>query len=81
MTNVDYAATYFKYLVPSLINVKTINKTLKRLKTELCANGSSVDTDLRGDDHSYLGLIITDQEYMQINLTPTQLECQHGLAH
>ena len=37
MTNIDYAATYFKYPVPSPINVEPTNKTLKRLKTELHA--------------------------------------------
>ena len=48
MVNVDYAATYFKYPVPCPINGEPTNKTLKRLKMELRANGSSVDTDLGG---------------------------------
>ena len=70
VTNVDYAATYFKYPVPSPINGEPTNKTLKRLKTELRANGSSVDTDLGGGDHGYLGLILSDLEYSRINPRP-----------
>ena len=43
---------------------------LKRLKTELHANTSSVDTNLGGGDHGYLGLILTDVEYARITPTP-----------
>ena len=46
--NVDYANVYFKYKIPTSINGEPTNKTLKRLKTELRANGSSVDTNLGG---------------------------------
>ena len=70
-TNVNYAATYFNYLVPTPIDGEPTNKSLKRLKTELRANSSSVDTDLGGGDHGYLGLILTDAEYARINPTPT----------
>ena len=74
VTNVDYAATYFKYPVPSPINGEPTNKMLKRLKTELRANASSVDTDLGGGDHGYLGLILADLEYARIIPTPTQFQ-------
>ena len=47
-----------------------INKSLKRLKNELRANASSVDTDLGGGDHGYLGLVLTDVEYANIAPTP-----------
>ena len=70
--NVDYAATYFKYPTPTPINGEPTNKTVKRLKTELRANGSSVDTDLGGGDHGYLGLLLTDLEYSRIIPTPTR---------
>ena len=43
--NIDYATVYFKY---SPITGEPSNKSLKRLKTELRANASSVDTDLGG---------------------------------
>ena len=74
MTNVDYAATYFKYHTPNPIHGEPINKTLKWLKTELRANSSSIDTDLGGGDHGYLGLILSDQEYLQIIPTATQFQ-------
>ena len=53
------------------INGEPTNKSLKCLKTELRVNGSSVDTDLGGGDHGYLGLILTNVEYARIILTPT----------
>ena len=33
---------------------------------ELQANASSVETDLGGDNHGYLGLVLTDQEHNSI---------------
>ena len=46
--HIDYAASYFKYPTPTPIHEEPTNKSLKRLKTELRANASSVDTDLGG---------------------------------
>lgn len=68
--NIDYAALYFKYKIPNPINGEPTNKSLKRLKTELRANASSVDTDLGGGDHGYLGLVLSDAEYARITPTP-----------
>ena len=39
---------------------------MKRLKNELRANSSSVDTDLDGGDHGYLGLILAETEYESV---------------
>ena len=72
MTNLDCTTTHFKYPVPSPINGEPTNKTIKILKTELRANGSSVDTNLGGGDHGYLGPILTNLEYSRIITTPTQ---------
>ena len=69
--NTDYATVYFKYSTSTPITGEPSNKSLKRLKTELRANASSVDTDLGGGDHGYLGLIITGVEYARITPTPT----------
>ena len=41
-------------------------KDLKRIKTELRANASSVDCDLGGGDHGYLGLVLTNAEYLNV---------------
>ena len=68
--NTDYASVYFKYGTPTPITGEPSNKSLKRLKTELSANASSVDTELGGGDHGYLGLILTDVEYARITPTP-----------
>ena len=64
--SVDYTANNFRYPVPTPINGKPTNKTLKRLKTELHANGSSAETYLRGSNHGYLGIILTVPEYERI---------------
>ena len=63
---VDYAASYFKYKTPTPIPGAPSNKTLKRLKRELRANASSVESDLGGGDHGYLGLVLTDEEYATV---------------
>ena len=60
---VDYAASYFKYETPTPIQGAPTNKTLKRLKQELWANASNVESDLGGGEHGYLGLVLTDAEY------------------
>ena len=67
---VNYAASYFKYKTPTPIQGALTNKTLKRLKQELRANASSVESDLGGGDHGYLGLVITNAEYTTVTATP-----------
>ena len=63
---IDYVTSYFKYKTPTPIRGKPTSKALKRLKTELQANASSVESDLGGGDYGYLGLILTDIEYSSI---------------
>ena len=65
-TQVDYAQTYFKYPSPTPIAGEPTHKALKRLKNELRANASSVESDLGGGDHGYLGLVLTDAEYSKV---------------
>ena len=67
---VDYAASYFKFKTPTPIIGTPTHKTLKRLKQELRANASSVESDLGGGDHGYLGLVLDDPEYATISGTP-----------
>ena len=66
---VDYAASYFKFKTPTPIIGTPTHKTLKRLKQELRANASSVESDLGGGDHGYLGLVLDDPEYATISTT------------
>ena len=65
-SRVDYASTYFPYKTPTPIQGEPTYKTLKRLKNELRANASSVDTDLGGGDHGFLGLVLTEAEYERV---------------
>ena len=66
---IDYASSYFKYKTPTPIREVPTHKALKRLKTELQANASSIETDLGGRDHGYLGLVLTDAEYATVPYT------------
>ena len=63
---IDYASLYFKYKTPTPIHGEPTHKSLKRLKLELQANASSVETDLGRGNHGYLGLALTDQEHALI---------------
>ena len=65
-SRIDYTTTYFPYSSPTPIQGEPTYKALKRLKNELRANASSIDSDLGGGDHGYLGLILTDEEYARI---------------
>ena len=70
-TKFDYGTLYINYPVPTPINIEPTNKTIKRLKHELCVNTSSMDTDLGGGNHGYLILYLSDVEYVQMIPTPT----------
>ena len=63
---VDYQPSYFKCKTPTPIRGLPTHSALKRLKTELQANASSVETDLGGGNHRYLGLVLTDVEYNSV---------------
>ena len=66
---VDYAALYFKFKTPTPIIGAPTHKTLKQLKQELRANGSSVESDLGDGDHGYLGLVLDDVKYATVSQT------------
>ena len=65
-SRIDYATTYFPYSSPTPIQGEPTYKAIKRLKNELRANASSVDSDLGGGDHGYLGLILTNEECIRV---------------
>ena len=60
---IDYVSSYFKHKTPTPIRGVPTHKALTRLEVELQANASSVETDLGGGDHGYLGLVKTDEEH------------------
>ena len=67
--SVDYATSYFKYKTPTPIWGQPTHKALQRLKNELQANASSVETELGGGDHGYLGLVLSDTDYANVPYT------------
>ena len=64
--HVDYVNTYFPHPVPTKIEGEPSYKTLTTLLNELKSNASSVDSDLGGGDHGYLGLVLSDADYALI---------------
>ena len=64
--HIDYVTTYFPHKVPTLIRGVPNYENIKRVKTELRANASSVDTELGGGDHGYLGLVLSNTEYLAV---------------
>ena len=61
--NVDYARIYFKYPTPTPIQEEPTHADIKQSKKEICANVASIDYNLGGWDHGYLGLVLTKSEY------------------
>ena len=67
---VDYAASYFRCKTPTPIQGTPTYKALKRLKAELRANASSIESDLGGGDHGCLGLVLSDAECATVSAIP-----------
>ena len=66
---IDYAKIYFKFPTPTPIRGEPTHTDIRQLKKEIRANAASVDCDLGGGDHGYLGLVLTSQEYQKIAQT------------
>ena len=73
-TQVDYARACFKYPTPAPIRGEPTYEALTKLKDELSANASSVESELGGGDHGYLGLVLTDSEYTSLASSPPQFQ-------
>ena len=64
--HIDYVTTYFPHKTPTLVRGEPTFNDLKRIKTELRADASSVESDVGGGDHGYLFLVLSDAEYTSI---------------
>ena len=64
--HIDYVTTYFPHKTPTLVRGEPTYNDIKRIKTELRADASSVESDLGGGDHGYLFLTLSDTEYLLI---------------
>ena len=67
----DYIASYFTYKIPIPVHKELINKSWKYLQIKSQANASSVEIDLGGENHEYLVLVLTDEQYKKIPNTET----------
>ena len=65
-SRIDYASTYFPHSTPTPIRGEPDYKSLKKFENELRSNANSVDSDLGGGNHGYLGLVLSEQEYNRI---------------
>ena len=66
ITRGNYASTDFPYMTSIPTQGEPSYKALKRLKNELQTNTSSVDSDLGGGDHKYLGLVLIHVVYSRV---------------
>ena len=64
--HIDYVHTYFPYKTPTLVRGEPTYNHLERIKTELWANASSVESNAGGGDHGHLYLVLTNAKYLQI---------------
>ena len=67
--HIDYAGTYFPFPEPTRIQGEPTYTDLTKLEKELKANASSVDSDLGGGNHGYLGHVLNDPNYAAITGT------------
>lgn len=67
--HVDYVNTYFPHPEPTKIKGKPNYKSLTTVFNKIKANASGVDCNLRGGNHGYLGLVLSDVEYANISGT------------
>ena len=70
-SSVNYKDSYFEHRVLTKIHREPTYETLHHLKNELKTNASSVPTTLGGNNHGYLGMILTSAEYHRITLADT----------
>ena len=64
--HIDYVTTYFPHKTLTLVRGEPTFNDFKRIKTELRANASSMESDLGGGDHGYLFMVLNDAEYLLI---------------
>ena len=55
---INYVTSFLNYKTLTPIQCTPTYKTIQRLKAELQANASIVETDLGGGDYGYLGLVL-----------------------
>ena len=67
--HVNYADTCIHYPVSTKIEGEPSHATLTTLQRELQANASSVDSDLGGGNHGYLGLVLSAPAYANVTGT------------
>jgi len=78
--HVDYSKTYLPCDIPTKIEGKPSYSILTNLKKELQANASSMDSELGGGNHGYLGLVLNDVEYTAITGTTPFIAPAYPLA-
>ena len=69
----NYKSEYFQHEKLTPIQGEPDFTTLQRLKNELKANASSVPSLLGGAANGHLGLVLTDQEYVQVTNVPFKI--------
>jgi len=67
-TSTDYSKT-FQHPESTRITEESTFASLRRLEKELKVNASSIESDLGGGDHGYLGHVLSDVDYALVSGT------------
>ena len=85
---VDYATAYFEYPVLDKIHGEPTWEALRYLKKQLKVNAKTVISDLGGEQHGHLGLVLSQIEYALLSnepyvrpLHPAPLVTPQGTTH
>ena len=65
--NIDYISTDFEYPVLSKIHGKPIYPSLKPIKDKIKANTANVASELGGEGHGNLRLVLTPIKYLNVS--------------
>ena len=64
--HINYVTTDFPHKIPTLVHGEPSYNDLKKIKTKVRVNASSMETNLGDGDHGYLFLGLIDAEYITI---------------
>jgi hypothetical protein len=68
--HVNYVDTYFEHKILTKIHSEPTFESIKKIKDESKANAMAVNSELGGDRHGQLGLVLTQEEYARTSNEP-----------
>jgi hypothetical protein len=65
-TNINYVVTYFEFRTLTKIHGEPTYESLKTITNQLKANACNVTSNIGGEAHGHLGLVMTPTEYSSV---------------